>query len=305
MPTPGAGQYRDADLNIRIHIGCPKTGTTSLQQQLFRSLPGVHYMGHYSAVNPKLQKYIKRQMDAESARKQWQKSVAGADDNDRLVLYSHEKLTYCPASLAPEVAAKVREITGDAEILITIRSQSSVCVSNYFNYVATGYKHSFDTFMQQGLETLNQPPRLATAGSPEQIWGLWFYDQLMNAWSTYFSKVHVLPLEAWKTDPAGSREILAEFLDCPPDAIRLPTGKARSRATNSPLRRYLPKPLTEYLKTISLPRWLDQRLSQDMDITLTPEQMQILEQTYGQSNRQLAAQTGWDLARLGYPGMKQ
>ncbi len=41
-----------------IHIGCPKTGTTTLQRHLFRELPGVHYLGHYSRLNPKLQRPI-------------------------------------------------------------------------------------------------------------------------------------------------------------------------------------------------------------------------------------------------------
>ncbi len=285
-----------------IHIGCPKTGTTTLQRHLFRELPQTHYLGHYSRINPKLHKVPHGARDAGELAAEWRQAVAAAPAETTLLLYSQEKLTYYPASLAPEVADAIHKIVGDAEVLITIRRQPAICVSNYFNFTARGYPHDFDTFMKEGLATLETSATMATHRSEESIWGLWLYDDLFRAWEERFGTVHVLPLEAWKQQPDQARAALAAALGRDVDDIVLPSAHARSRASNTPWRRHLPRPLEQFLKRLPLPEWAHAKMSKGLDIELTPEQLQTIEATYGPGNRWLAERTGWDLKALGYPG---
>lgn len=285
-----------------LHIGCPKTGTTSLQRHLFRDLPHVHYLGHYSRLNPKLHKVPHGARDRDGIAHDWNRAVAAAGTDKRVLLYSQEKLTYYPAVLAPQVAETIRGITGDATILITIRRQQDICISTYFNYTAKGYTHDFNTFMHNGLQTLEHSPTMALREVKESLWGLWFYDALVRAWEEQFSNVRVLPLEAWSRAPEQARMTLAEVLGCGVDEVELPTARARSRASNVPWRESLPRPLAQLWKRTPLPKWITDRWNRDLDIELTAEQLRTIESTYGSDNLRLQARTGWDLGALGYPG---
>ncbi len=285
-----------------IHIGCPKTGTTSLQQHLFRKLPQTHYLGHYSKLDPRLHQIIKGRRPAEKLLPGWSHMVAMAPADTRLLLYSHEKFSYFPVTEAPDVARKLYEMTGPADILITIRRQQDICVSTYFNFVATGYGHDFNTFMHNGLEWLNPQNSERLHRGPERLWGSWLFDELFEAWAAVFGKVHVLPLEAWRQQPQQATETLARALGMPAEAITLPVARSRSRASNAPWRRYLPRPLAEWLKTATLPDWFNRRVEEQLHVDLTPEQRETIAQAYGASNRKLAERSGWDLRQLGYPG---
>lgn len=289
-------------MKTTIHIGCPKTGTTTLQRHLFRELPRTHYLGHYSRLNPKLHKLPHKPEQAEEITSKWREAVAKAPKDAELLLYSQEKLTYYPASLAPQVARAIRELVGEARVLITIRRQQDVSVSNYFNLAAKGYPYNFDTFMEQGLQTLDAPATMELREQKESIWGLWLYDRLFRAWEEEFGEVHVVPLEAWKVQPREAEAALAKALGRAPGDVELPSARTRSRASNVPWRRALPRPVEQMIKRMPLPGWLTRSWEEELQVELTDAQRATLEEVYGAANRWLAERTGWDLQALGYPG---
>ncbi len=226
--------------------------------------------------------------------------MARAPADAERILYSQEKLTYYPASLAPRIAEETRAIVGDARIFITNRRQQDVCISNYFNYVATGYTGDFSTFMADGMRCMEETPDMAMRKRPECIWDLWRYRALYEAWEEVFGQVDILPLEAWKAQPERARATLVEVLG--QDDVELPGAKARSRASNIPWRDKLPRPLAQFIKRTPWPDWMTRRWQQDLNVELTADQHRTIEEVYGPHNRWLAERTGWDLRALGYPG---
>lgn len=298
-------------MNTVVHVGCPKTGTTSLQKFTFPAIADVAYVGKYNEEGYPAKttfEAIRGNGDIEAERERFEDLCDRR--SERSVLYSIEGLTNSHLADQSLIARRTREVFGDATILLTVRRQQDIAVSQYFNFVAKGYELSFDQFMERGLDTLDRTEAdeegIETTNvyrrEPGLIWSIWQYAALVDVWADNFPEVVVVPLEAWKASPELTRQTLADTLAVEASAVELPEKKARSRISNIRFRKYVPG-LSKLLKEGWVPSWLDEYFREKhLDVELTDEQLTTIEETYGPQNRTLDDRTDFDLQTLSYPG---
>lgn len=316
-----------------MHVGCQKTGTTTLQMHLYKKLDPIYYIGKYSDhkfFKDPIRAGIEGSAPLPAIREQWEDQVDTAPADTETVLHSWESMTLTHLDNQYEVAKRLRDIVGDAKILITIRRQQDICISQFFNFVSQGWlnKDDFDSFLQRGLEFVNSTEYGDTTRiipvsfynkkveSYSQVFHCWQFAELLQAWSQAFDTVMVLPLEAWKEQPELTKETLANFLSIPVEEVEIPSKKARTRTDN--FRRIVGRKLIPGYgiaprKVSFIKRWVRSGVPEPieqfikrryMDIELTADQLSAIEDTYEQSNRKLEVVTDFDLAELGYPGLK-
>lgn len=130
---------------IILHVGYPKTGTTTLQEHVFPRLPGVRYLGKYipgySYEDPAWYGVLERayrdlicQWDPEPLRQ----LVNACRETPDTVLLSSEAFVHPIATDPTIVAQRLHSIAPDATILFTIRSQPKILESFYRNHGAFG-----------------------------------------------------------------------------------------------------------------------------------------------------------------------
>jgi hypothetical protein len=291
---------REISMQTFIHIGLPKTGTTSLQRLTWPHIDGLAFLGKGSRIDPGLFKCIFNDIDLESLKTWWDKSLKKIPPNMHSVMYSHEKLGKVPAINAVDVARRVHKVVGEATILITIRRQQDIMISQFFNYQAKNPGLKFDAWFEAVVNNLGEKADV-TSGYDHTYWigGAYLYNQLRNAWHNFFPKVLVLPLEAWKRQPELVKEYLGDMLSLDPELILLPTKKLRSRSTNHPALRKLPWPIPLFFSGFGL----DQFFAKRMEIKLGIGQLKMLEQAFGEENRLMNKAIPWDLGFYDYIGV--
>lgn len=190
---------------IVIHVGYPKTATTTFQVHVFPKHPEIDYLGkfipshgyrepgvydqidallHRSALRPPdmrpLQKYI------EAVRQQSDRKV---------VLISSEAFVHPTAIDIATVAERLKEAVGDGRILITIREQISAILSFYWMHGRYGQFLSFGardsakqlifplSFLEWVEVQMSVPDKnyLATLR----------YDEVINCYATLFGKENI------------------------------------------------------------------------------------------------------------------
>jgi hypothetical protein len=299
-----------------VHIGCMKTGTTTLQKYLFNKLDSVRYIGRYNQCGYPTKKTfnaIRKKGSLDEEKQRWNQVSREAEDADETLLYSVEGLTHSHISEQDLIARRTREIVGDGVILLTIRNQVDIAKSQYFNFVGKGYDKSFDEFINDGLSLLDFTPEDDSEISilnvyrrqPGLIWSIWQYAQLVDIWGSHFEEVHVLPLEAWHNNPEGTIDMLAETLDIDKAEIEIPEKKARSRTSNLQFGGlklgHIPF-VSKVLDSKLFPRQLDRFVRDNyLTVELTEEHRTTFQEIYGPENRRLMDHCRFDLEKLNYP----
>ena len=133
-----------------FHIGYPKTGTTWLQNELLPRVDEFACLGKPYFRDLRFRDWLndfvtRPQLDfsPEKARKEFLEileSSAQADDDKKTRIISFELLsgTLFAGYMSAEIALRLKETLGDAKIVVTIRSQSSMIESIYRHYVRAG-----------------------------------------------------------------------------------------------------------------------------------------------------------------------
>jgi len=303
-----------------VHIGCEKTGTTTLQKYLFGSVEGVHYTGAYSEEENSISVVgaVHGDADVDEVSRTWEKTIEKKSDENDTILYSHEFLTSKHLSVHDTVAERLRRIVGDADILITIRNQPDIAESHYYNFVDRGWKESFDEFMEAGLETLDEEfegeEYIDEIYNQNwgYIWSAWQYEKVRDIWLEQFDNVYLLPLEAWNAQTELSEKTLADFLGVEDEEIWIPDKKARARTDNlvgtvASRTRVDKIPHIEKLRPVvrsgSRPiQFIDEFVRERiMSVETSNEQKEVYEEVYGSGNRKINGRTEFDLHNLGYP----
>ena len=124
---------------IILHIGSPKTATTTFQKYLFKNIKNIKYIEYDSLYNncPSFRKII--YSDSMYLNSSLIESARSEVDqfHKKLKLYDYEYIFYSKEHLVHNIldtgktAEKIHKIFGKIKIILTIRNQFDVITSNY------------------------------------------------------------------------------------------------------------------------------------------------------------------------------
>ncbi len=177
-----------------LHIGLPKTGTTSLQKLVFERHAGLRYFGQTNLWEDDAAKAVLRALmlpdePADAARA----AISGDTENSATPLViSDEALslgefmlraTRWPLVSDPEaIARRARHLLGDATVLIVLRNQADWLESWHRQGLKTG-KYT-ETDFGQWID-------LDLADRAERLMDLLDYERLCKAWIEVFGREQV------------------------------------------------------------------------------------------------------------------
>ena len=315
-----------------IHIGLPKTGTTTLQRYLFGTVPSHLNISRYplgrgdSGYSMSLAQISTliwgQEREAETVIQCLAEKYELAKSTSRLLVWSDEKLTYVNAPLAvqQQLAARLRRAVPDARILLTIRSQFSMLVSTYrqsaqMMYAALGWPR--DVPHRLWRRRLHFSDWLdALIANPDQTYlSLLDYSALHDTYADQFgaSNVLVLPMERF----AQSAPYLSGLLDISESAVTTAL-QNRSNESRRKLSSYWGGWALEGLRVDDgwpagglVPQWRIRQLigglapfvrrMPQVRTDMSTEQRNWLREHFAASNKSLAARKDLDLESLGYP----
>lgn len=179
--TDAVTPYPDGALVV--HIGPPKTGTTSLQGSFDRAraevlAQGVRYIGprrHSSrAVLVATERRTDRPLDTRAGQREWDGIVAEARSaREPRLLFSSERLSYAES-------ASIRRVVEafDAErvhVVVTLRPLAKILPSQWQQHVQSGLARTLDAWLERILAESPDTPR--------SVWHRLRQDRLIARWA--------------------------------------------------------------------------------------------------------------------------
>lgn len=301
-------------MEVLVHIGYPKTGTTWLQRELFPMFGGWKYLKSSVVARPsRLDREIFDCIWRDDA--DYMESVVRAFLRQRGrgggLLVSHESMCGHPwrgGTDRDRTLDRLFRLVPEAVILVTIREQSALLRSLYAQYVDEGGSESFSRFVRGEAE-----------GCAFDLDYLDFA-RLVTAAEDRFSTVVVETAERIRTDPQSLVERLSKHTSLASDVVARQGVAHRSltRPSRTILRiwnRFFRRSPFKSYPPIRLPlratRTVRRVLSDHADTTLfraTSRRMAKADEVllselavrFRESNRRLADHTGLDLVKWGY-----
>ena len=166
-----------------VHIGPPKTGTTSLQGAFDRAraealAQGVRYVGprrHSSrAVLAATDGRTDRPWDSRAGQREWDRIIAEARAaREPRLLFSSERLSYADS---PSIRRVVEAFDAErVHVVVTLRPLAKILPSQWQQHVQSGLPRSLDGWLERLLAELPDTPRSA--------WHRLRQDRLIARWA--------------------------------------------------------------------------------------------------------------------------
>lgn len=301
-----------------IHVGLPRTGSTTLQDDVFNRASNVYYLGRIRG--PKNLDPTSRSSHAidtivnmddetfEEVLPSVQAQLAMQMNNARLSgknpVLSHEGLAWKPRRSPASLAYRCRQVFGPARVLIISREQRRWLISCYLKYL----KASLGKGRLVEAASLSFPDYVAMARDGK-IWGTaaFHIGDIFEAFAREFGpdNVFVVPNEWLKTDLGRFLEILGELTGCNSEEL----GGLLTRTSNLSLNvgqiRYLrscrtlgikPDP-NSLLHRVFKRSW---RATGASAINIPPDIEQWIADIVARQNKLIEMKKGIDLRSLGY-----
>jgi hypothetical protein len=301
-----------------IHIGFPKSGSTWLQEIVFKAEHGF-YLPQIRSVEDEINVFTTCNpytFDPTWARSYFEEDLKQAADNDLIPVISNENFVGGPFSGAGyagfSIAGRLQETFPQAKILIVIREQSSTILSAYKWRVQDGGQDDLSRFIGASPIRLGYQPRFR----------LYYleYDQVIRRYQELFGEkgVLVLPLEMLSSNPEEFCNMVAEFCGVP--SLSNDLARTRSNVGQGSFSTEVRRLMNNCVNTIQNPYGVANpfrnkviyKLSQIVD-RVTPNalqeyyrrknQEQILSFTegyYQESNQRTSKLINLDLSEFGY-----
>lgn len=313
------------DRPVLVHVGLHKTATTWLQEVYFpASGSGFWIPSSGSKAAKDVGYWLFRSADGHLLNDD---EFDAADVRRRLLamtppaaavpVISNERLAGHPFSGGFDraaIARRIRDVFPQASILVTIRAQEALLLSNYLQYLKYGGWHTPESFLR--------PPE--NSRTPSLNLGFWDYERLSALYAQVFGRKRVLflPQEALRREPLSFAMSLASFAGVEPptrlDSSREVNPRRQAVSTyylrrltwlrnKSAANAFAPPVLSKGIdrqfeigvrKAVDLatPQWLDRRVLGSLDQRVR----KAIGDQYLASNQRFAAEHGLDLAALGY-----
>lgn len=297
-----------------LHIGLPKTGTTSLQGNLFSRHSQLAYVGkpllhNDPDMHASMRPFVEAKDDGFDA------VAAGRNIRDRFgkgdalpLLLSEEEFstgTHRVRVEPSEIARRLALAFPEARVLITIRRQEEVFQSLYCHLMNVGFMPPihFREWIRHERSLPDGEGRIR----------LFDYDRIHQTYSEFFGeeRVRVLLYENLKTDPGKFIETVCNLLGIDPvegaalaakDQPLNPRVNRRQLSWRRFSRITRPVPWDGIVNRLRLRSALDRFLSGGAPIHLEyePEDLDFIRNRFAASNRTLSRRIGIDLGKNGY-----
>lgn len=306
------------DARLVLHVGYPKTGTTTLQRRVFPRHTDIDYLGKTIPDYAYCREGLGQALQDLTTSTEWR--WTGGDDLKRivdaamaetrkpLVLLSSENLVH-PASVSPSlVAHRLARLFPAAEILITLRSQLGVLESFYRNHGA------FSAYLYLAI---NEEERVTPPFEPDvwldlnfraphkNILGVLDFDACIREYEELFGadRVHLAFVEELAAAPARYASRLADALQVQGEEFAALLGGHRDNvglsASEFERRRLQSKaesgagggagPVARKAEEVA------------HKVEFGEDWRRRIAERFAPGNARLAARRGIDLAALGYP----
>jgi hypothetical protein len=307
--------------NTVIHIGFPKTATTTLQT-ILRNHTECDYLGKglRESLQPSLSLDIARAVlfantrHFEAGRDALAAQIAARADKAGCLVISDEAFAFAEhmaitrqwqrqaVSDHDTVATRLAQLCPDAQVLMSFRAQPAFIKSMYRqNIKRDSITESFSDYVDREIDALPHRSMLHTLR----------YDHAFTAYADRFSadNVHTELFEDTKTDFEAYLHKVAKITRLDPQALIAQWGGAHEntdrpqKVSNSHkrLQRLMPSGLRK-LAPVPLKALLRNRMVKPpVKIAYTPQQSQVIDRYFAQPNATLAQETGLNLHDKGYP----
>jgi len=140
-----------------IHIGFPKTATTTLQNGLFRQHPQIAYLRTPEVMKAVMCDILSKESVMYSPRRTREAFAPGLEQFERdaakkMAVFSYEGIAFSPDGTYADrrlIAERLKDIFGEAMVLIAVRSQAGFLKSIYGEYVKrSGLFIGFERFLE-------------------------------------------------------------------------------------------------------------------------------------------------------------
>lgn len=299
-----------------LHVGLHKTGTTWLQESLYRPHSGTAF--EYSEDRALLRGNFLVTPDAAFspavARAEFDEMFARAEARGCPVVLNDELLAALPfrsSFVRAGVTDRLAATFPNAKILLTIREQVSIIASSYGHYLRGGNTASLAEFL---FRPKDEEARL---WQPVMSMDHFDYDHLLSSYEARFGQGNVLiaPMEWMIANPEGLREKLShltgtEWPKIEPDATRKVVNPASSYLAYAVMRQlnrfYSEAAVALHGSTLPYKAayWVDRITPASHQKRAKDRNVQLIRDSVGDyyraSNRRLGERTGIDLAAFGY-----
>jgi hypothetical protein len=296
-----------------IHIGVGKTGTTSLQRNLFAHHTGIRNIGR-PYTDDEFRRAVESLREDDEAdyrpfafRRLCELAATRADG--RAIVLSDETLVH-PVHQSL-IAKRLSSVLPEAHILITIRNQYDL-IASYWAAHGRNLKGVPGPYLGKTV-TFDDWFAFEAQAKRSFFSRLDFY-RLYQIYAEIFGadRVHVMTFEELAGKPVPFAHALAaligvdenemsELIMSPPAKTRPSEATAKYRALRA---RMLPKVALSQIPGGAAVRRAINRFIEagpPLAVTLTPAQRDIIGERFGPGNKALAATIGVDLAGLRYP----
>ena len=199
----------NSDLNfpeVYIHVGIPKTASTTLQNTFFSALPNVNYLG--PEPESETPDFLKRIFLRSPRNYSQEKVVQLLKDNfteEQPLIISNEAYAGLPVPLATHqfnnrklMVARMKELFPDAKILIVIRNQIKF-LQSFFPQMLMSSNHYIPLKGVSFKKYIDLNIKLAQEGMYNILEGI-DYGKLIDDFQTQFDEVEVVVFEEIVTD---------------------------------------------------------------------------------------------------------
>lgn len=296
-----------------IHIGFPKTASTTLQEHVFAKTPAIENVGR-PFDNPddaQLLNGLALDDDRDFREEEMVARVAaGRERGAPVLVYSGETVVNTP--IRSIAAKRLKHLMPDAHIIAVVRNQFDALTSNYVGQARhvrrapepyAGRHVSFENFLAFQFKNTKQG-----------VLPTFDYADVLDIYADLFGPdhEHVLLYETLRQREADFVGQLAQILDIDADRIPAPSAAARESLRPDAGQVRYQALRTRFLRGVPLSRMVPgapalkrgaQKLlgSGGLDTDLTPSWRSQIVEYYRANNQRLARDQGLDLAAHGYP----